>query len=57
MAPPRFYTQARAQQNATHFGTAYYNNVLLHYHLIASRGTDDTEKVRIGTCWYRCKHY
>jgi len=44
MAPPRFYTQARAQQNATHFGTAYYNNVLLHYHLIASRGTDDTEK-------------
>lgn len=44
MAPPRFYTQQRAQQNATHFATAYYNNILLHYHLITSRGTDDTEK-------------
>ena len=38
--------QMRAQQGQIHFTTAYYNNVLLHYHLVASRGTDETEKVR-----------
>ena len=43
MAPPRFATYAVAQKHAG-AAVAYYNNVLLHYHLLASRRTDD-EKV------------